>query len=169
LEENKIKLHLKFPSVINKENQNLIKAKYYLKIFNYNENAIVVNDTISVIDSIHPVYSYEYNFEELNNYYEKDLILINNNNDSYYCTLSAVVIDDNEFIGYKSFIVNITKEKKKENDEKNKIQWWHIVLIVLLVILIVVLVIFIILHFKRKNSELIDEKTLNELQNNIEA
>ena len=169
LEENKIKLHLKFPSVINKENQNLIKAKYYLKIFNYNENAIVVNDTISVIDSIHPVYSDEYNFEELNNYYEKDLILINNNNDSYYCTLSAVVIDDNEFIGYKSFIVNITKEKKKENDEKNKIQWWHIVLIVLLVILIVVLVIFIILHFKRKNSELIDEKTLNELQNNIEA
>ena len=169
LEENKIKLHLKFPSVINKENQNLIKAKYYLKIFNYNENAIVVNDTISVIDSIHPVYSYEYNFEELNNYYEKDLILINNNNDSYYCTLSAVVIDDNEFIGYKSFIVNITKEKKKENDEKNEIKWWHIVLIVLLVILIVLVLIFIIIHFKRKNSELIDEKTLNELQNNIEA
>jgi len=190
-EENKINIHLKFPSIKDKVTSNKIKVKYYLKIYKYNENQTILNDTISVIDTISPIVSYEYNFEELKDYYEKDLVLLNyNNSHNYYVTLSAVVIDDHEFIGYKSFIINSKKEDDKKEDDKkeddkknddkkdddkkdddkkkgddpttvNNNKWWNI-LIILLIILIIIIIILIVLLLK-KNKKSIMNESINEL------
>ena len=163
LEENKINIHLKFPSIKDKETSKIVKAKYYVKIYKYNESEIIVNNTISVIDTISPIVSYEYYFEDLKDYYEKDLALSNTNNSyNYYVTLNAIIIDDNEFIGYKSFIINSKRDEKNSN-KTNILKWWNYLVIILLSILIITMIILIILHLKKNKKDLKNDESINEL------
>ena len=163
LEENKINIHLKFPSIKDKETSKIVKAKYYVKIYKYNESEIIVNNTISVIDTISPIVSYEYYFEDLKDYYEKDLALSNTNNSyNYYVTLSAIIIDDNEFIGYKSFIIN-SKRDEKNGNKTNILKWWNYLVIILLSILIITMIILIILHLKKNKKYLKNNENINVL------
>ena len=112
-EKNKLILNFKFFSIIDKETSIKVDTKYYLKIYKHDQNEIVINNTISVVDNISPVLSFEYNFEVLKDFYEKELEIENVKNDeNYYATLTAIVVDDDEFVAYKSFSFKKLKVQK---------------------------------------------------------
>lgn len=163
-DKNKLILNFKFPSIIDKETSNKVNAKYYLKIYKHDQNEIIINNTISVVDNILPIVSYEYNFEVLKDYYEKELEIENfKNGDNYYATLTAIVVDDDEFVAYKSFSF---KEIEKEKEKKKSSKFW-IIFIIIFVVLIIVGV-FICIYFKKiknKSSNSNSEDSINELSN----
>ena len=161
-EKNKINLYFKFPSIIEKENLNKVNAKYYLKIYKYNKNQILVNNTICVIDNVEPIFSYEYNFEVMKDYYEKELEIENyKNEDNYYATLTAIVIDDDEFVSYKSFIF---KEIKKNGKKKT---FWIVFIVVIIILIIIGVLIFLYYkkYMKNDSSSNNSADSIRELSN----
>ena len=162
-EKNKLILNFKFFSIIDKETSIKVDTKYYLKIYKHDQNEIVINNTISVVDNISPVLSFEYNFEVLKDFYEKELEIENVKNDeNYYATLTAIVVDDDEFVAYKSF----SFKKIEKDKEKSKSKFW-IVFIIIIIVLIIVGVLICIYFKKNKNnnSNSNSESSMNELSN----
>ncbi len=144
--ENKDKdkqIEIIIPSIQDSDTLEFISAKYYLKIYKYNENDILINNTISIVDGIEPYKTYE--FQMIDTFYKK-CIQIPKDNNKYYVTITAVT-DDKEFLSYKSILI----------EEDNKRIWIIILIIVLVLILLIAIFCIIRCILKKRKNNVEDE------------
>ena len=121
--DNIINATVTIPSIQDNDTLEFISsAIYYLKIYKFSENDLLINNTISIVDGIKPYKTYEFKINE--SQVNKNIEIPHDDN-KYYISISAIT-SDKELLSYKSFYIDV---KKDEDD--NKI--WIIILIILLV------------------------------------
>ena len=145
-------IELTIPSIQDSETSKQVPATYYLNIYKYNKEDILMHNSISIVDGSEPYKSYEFKFE--GEFYKKNFEIPLDGN--YYITLKAVT-PDKEFLSYKSLLIKNNKED--EGNDNNSDIFWIIVIVCICVILLIVL--FIIIRFycnkKRIKNVQIDE------------
>ena len=156
--DNIINATVTIPSIQDNDTLEFISSTiYYLKIYKFSENDLLINNTISIVDGIKPYKTYEFKINE--SQVNKNIEIPHDDN-KYYISISAIT-SDKELLSYKSFYIDV---KKDEDD--NKI--WIIILIILLVLILIILLAIIIhcLLKKRKNQiEDINKMEIMQLNN----
>ena len=130
------------------ETLSTISADYYLKIYNYSEKDLIINNTISIIDNLEPYKIIEFTTnDKIYNY----TIEIPDDNNKYYIVVN-VITKERELLSYNSLIIE--KDKEKEGEEKTKgFPLWALILIIILAILILIIIIWLIVRaVKKKNN-----------------
>ena len=133
------------PSIQNSKTLQKVYSTYYLKIYKYDINDTIINNTISIIDGIEPYKTYKFKFD--GPYYNKSIGIPSEN--LYYISLTTIT-PDKELLGYKSFLIDI------DYKDDNKSKGWIIFIIIISVILFLVIFVLIIYFtlLKRKNIDL---------------
>ena len=156
--DNIINATVTIPSIQDNDTLEFISSTiYYLKIYKFSENDLLINNTISIVDGIETYKTYEFKINE--SQVNKNIEIPQDDN-KYYISISAIT-SDKELLNYKSFYIDV---KKDEDD--NKI--WIIILIILLVLILIILLAIIIhcLLKKRKNQiEDINKMEIMQLNN----
>ena len=145
-------IEITIPSIQDSETSQKVPATYYLNIYKYNKEDILMYSTISIVDSSEPYKSYEFKFE--GDFYKKNIEIPMD--DNYYITLKAVT-PDKEFLSYKSLLIKNNNED--QGNDNNSDTFWIIFLVCIGVILLIAL--FIIIRFccikKRIKNDQIDD------------
>ena len=138
-------VEITIPSIQNSKTLQKVNSTYYLKIYKYDINDTIINNTISIIDGIEPYKTYKFKFD--GPYYNKSIGIPSEN--LYYISLTTIT-PDKELLGYKSFLIDI------DNKDDNKSKGWIIFIIIISVILFLVIFVLIIYFtlLKRKNIDL---------------
>ena len=163
---NKTKISLSIPSLRDNSTSEIISAQYYLKVYNYSNNSILINNTISLVDNLEPYKVIE--FTNKNEDYVQKLELPNNNK-KYFILVDAIT-EDRELLSYNSVVVNVGEEKDdgKGSDEKpdggddtsknGGLPVWALVLIIILSVLLLIAIAFIIVRcIMRKRGNVIED------------
>lgn len=129
-------IEITIPSIQDSETSQKIPATYYLNIYKYNKEDLLLYNTISIVDSSEPYKSYEFKFEE--DFYIKNIEIPAE--DNYYLTLKAVT-PDKEFLSYKSYLIN--NDNNDEESSNNSDIFWIILIVCIGVILLIILFICI--------------------------
>jgi hypothetical protein len=170
-QNNKTKLSISIPPIIDNSTSETISAQYYLKIYNYSNKNMVINGTISLVDNLEPYKIIKFNGKD--NVYNQNIELPNDN-EKYFLLVNAIT-EERELLSYNSVLVEIEKEEGSDTDtdtdtdshtdshsdsdskgenKSNGLPGWALALIIVLGVLLLLALGFIIFRcvMKRKGN-----------------
>ena len=140
-----IDISLSIPTIKDNQTLNVILADYYIKIYKYSENDLLINKTISIIDNLDPYKIIEFATNSTS-YTHK--IQIPNDKNKYYLLVNAIT-SDRELLSYNSLMIN--------EESSGGLKWYWILLIILGVLLLIVAIILIVRCLKKKKKNEVEE------------
>ena len=140
-----IDISLSIPTIKDNQTLNVILADYYIKIYKYSENDLLINKTISIIDNLEPYKIIEFATNSTS-YTHK--IQIPNDKNKYYLLVNAIT-SDRELLSYNSLMIN--------EESSGGLKWYWILLIILGVLLLIVAIILIVRCLKKKKKNEVEE------------
>ena len=147
-------ISLSIPIIKDNETSKIISAEYYLKIYQFSDKDLFINNTISIIDNLDPYKIIEFttNETEYNN-----TITVPNDKNKYYMRVNAIT-NERELLSYNSFIIDINNEKDGGQKEESKggLEWYYILLIILAILILLVIIIFSIRYAMKKRENKIE-------------
>ena len=148
---------ISIPSIQQSQTLEKVNSTYYLKIYKYDKNDTIINNTISIVDGIEPNITYKFKFDGI--YYNKNIEIPKEN--LYYITLTAIT-PDKELLAYKSyFLIDI------DDIDDYKSNGWAIFIIIIIVILFLVILAFIIYFILNKRKSIdVNQLPLMKINNN---
>lgn len=163
-ENNMRNITLSIPTLKDNATSEIIMAEYYLKIYKYSENDLLINNTISIVDNLDPYQIIEFT---INNTVYNHTITIPNDNNKYYIIINAIT-NERELLSYNAFIIDGEenkqnedgKEKEKQEEKKNKegLKWYWILIIILAVLILIVAILLVVRYIlKNRKNQVEDE------------
>jgi hypothetical protein len=140
------------PSIQLSHSLQKVYSTYYLKIYKYDENDIMINNTISIVDGIEPYKTYEFKFD--GEFYNKNIEIPYEN--LYYITITAIT-PDRELLSYKSFLID-----KDFSDDNQSIDWLLIIIIIIVVLVLILLILIIHCILKKRKNRIEDNELAME-------
>ena len=145
-------IEITIPSIQDSETSQQVPATYYLNIYKYNKEDILMHNSISIVDSSELYKSYEFKFE--GDFYKKNIEIPMDGN--YYITLKAIT-PDKEFLSYKSLLI----KNSNEDEENDSVLAIYLIIFIVLIGVILLIIIFISIRSccikKRIKNDQIDD------------
>ena len=163
-ENNMRNITLSIPTLKDNSTSEIIMVEYYLKIYKYSENDLLINNTISSVDNLDPYQIIEFT---INNTVYNHTITIPNDNNKYYIIINAIT-NERELLSYNAFIIDgeenkqnedgKEKEKQEEKKDKEGLKWYWILIIILAVLILIVAILLVVRYIlKNRKNQVEDE------------
>ena len=169
-ENNMRNITLSIPTLKDNSTSEIIMVEYYLKIYKYSENDLLINNTISIVDNLDPYQIIEFT---INNTVYNHTITIPNDNNKYYIIINAIT-NERELLSYNAFIIDgeenkqnedgKEKEKQEEKKDKEGLKWYWILIIILAVLILIVAILLVVRYIlKNRKNQVEDEAQMTPL------